>query len=678
MRVMDHKSFPGMFKKAKKKTRNPQIHVKATPWKPFAVSIYLMSSNTDTSPTPSEELELLQAGLGKRVITISSNVNHSDLCKLLEAEFPKMKSLTGGWLLYKAPGGNGRRKLTVVPPDSEGYTGSLLKMATTTGRTALYMVPLQDELCLDPLPFSAEEFSKMPKVECRTCKTTMPLPVLYLHVKSCGGCTQSANDETTEDDDDDDVKVVGEITRAVTPTAPASTPTPTTSIETWSPTPTTSFEDDGQCPICLDTFSQTELPMHASVCGDSLQTLDYESSPPCGTPVQQNQGPDMKCPDDVLRLLASRVDDGKDFKICVSRNDFYQRAMVQWQRQKRGTPGNTLRVTFLGEAGVDTGAIRKEFLSDLIGEIEKQLFEHRGHQRGKSPIYSLSNLEKGFFRTAGEVFSVSLAQGGPAPRFLRPWCFAYLSSGDLDESTLTIDDVDDAELYDLIKKVEEEETDLSAWNDQIINCGFTGAIKPENKEAIIRSIVLHATLRLVPLLKHIRKGLEVYNFVDILENHSGLCHQFFVPDVVDDDDDDKADADFIMQSILPKMSEKGSVRETYETAIINYLQDFLQEIESCEDNPDGDILPLTVPRVMQWLTGQGHKPLLMSERKEFKISLNFDHECMQRMPEHKICFPVVSACARKITFPTVHMGDYNSFKSVMLQAIQFDDGFNRV
>lgn len=385
----------------------------------------------------------------------------------------------------------------------------------------------------------------------------------------------------------------------------------------------------------------------------------------------------MKCPDDVLRLLASRVDDSKDFKICVSRTDFYQRAMVQWQRQKRGTPGNTLRVTFLGEAGVDTGAIRKEFLSDLIGEIEKHLFEHRGHQRGKSPIYSLSNMEKGFFRTAGEVFSVSLAQGGPAPRFLRPWCFDYLSSGDLDESTLTIDDVDDAELYHLIKKVEEEETDLSAWNDQIINCGFTGAVKPENKEAIIRSIVLHATLRLVPLLKQIRKGLEVYNFVDLLENHSGLCHQFFVPDVVDDDDD-KADADFIMQNILPEMSEKGSVRETYETAIINFLQDFLQEIESCEDNPDGDILPLTVPGVMQWLTGQGHKPLLMSELKEFKISLHFDHECMQRMPEHKICFPVVSACARKITFPTVHMGDYSSFKSIMLQAIQFDNGFNRI
>ncbi|KAA0721566.1 hypothetical protein E1301_Tti019438 [Triplophysa tibetana] len=195
--------------------------------------------------------------------------------------------------------------------------------------------------------------------------------------------------------------------------------------------------------------------------------------------------------------------------------------------------------------------LHSEGTTDLIGEIEKHLFEHRGHQRGKSPI--LSNLEKGFFRNAGEVFSVSLAQGGPAPRFLRPWCFDYLSAGDLDESTLTIDDVDDAELYDLIKKI------------------FL---------VLFRSVVLHATLRLIPLLKQIRKGFQVYNFVDILENHSDLCKQFFVPGVVDEDDD-KADADFIMQNILPKISEKGSVRETCETAIINFLQDFLQEIESC-------------------------------------------------------------------------------------------------
>ncbi|KAF4098097.1 hypothetical protein G5714_022105 [Onychostoma macrolepis] len=384
----------------------------------------------------------------------------------------------------------------------------------------------------------------MPKVECRTCQTTMPLPVLYMHVKSCGD-TQSADDD----------------------------------------------EDEGQCPICLEIFTHRQLLIHASICGDSA--------------------------DDALKLLASRVDDSKDFKICVSRTDFFQRAMVQWQRQKKGTPGNTLRVTFWGEAG----AIRKEFLTDLIGEIEKRLFEHQGHQSGKSPIYSLSDLEKGYFRLAifknvlvilPVVFTCylcfnrtdlcvclcflfqdcrSLAQGGPAPCFLRQWCFDYLSAGDLDEANLTKDDVDDAELFELIQKVEEE-TDLSAWTNDIITCGYTGLIKPDNKEAIIRSIVLHATLRLIPLLKQLRKGLQVYNFVDILQDHCGLCQHFFIPTAADDDNE--ADADCIMQSILPQLSEKGTMREARETAIVNFLQDFLQETESADDIPDGDTLPLTV------------------------------------------------------------------------------------
>ncbi|RXN03329.1 serine threonine- kinase pim-2-like protein [Labeo rohita] len=326
-------------------------------------------------------------------------------------------------------GGNGRRKLTVVPPDSEGYTGSLIKMATTAGRTALYMVPLQDELCLDPLPFSAEEFAKMPKADADFIMQNI-LPKMS---------EKGSVRETYE------TAIINFLQDFL--------------------------QEIESCVLTSNIYSQhtEEVNLTIGYMG-IIQTLDYESSPPCGTPVQQNQGPDMKCPDDVLRLLASRVDDSKDFKICVSRTDFYQRAM----------------------------------------------------------------------HTICHSLHVYVFSGGG------------------------------------------EETDLSAWNDQIINCGFTGAIKPENKEAIIRSIVLHATLRLLPLLKQIRKGFEVYNFVDILENHSGLCQQFFVPGVVDDDDDDKADADFIMQNILPKMSEKGSVRETYETAIINFLQDFLQEIESCD------------------------------------------------------------------------------------------------
>lgn len=40
-----------------------------------------------------------------------------------------------------------------------------------------------------------------------------------------------------------------------------------------------------------------------------------------------------------------------------------ERGLKLWQRQKTGGPVNELKITFIGETGIDTGALRKEFLS---------------------------------------------------------------------------------------------------------------------------------------------------------------------------------------------------------------------------------------------------------------------------------------------------------------------------
>jgi len=49
----------------------------------------------------------------------------------------------------------------------------------------LFIVPLQDEIDISPLPFDAPEFSKMPKSQCKTCGETLPLQALALHVELC-------------------------------------------------------------------------------------------------------------------------------------------------------------------------------------------------------------------------------------------------------------------------------------------------------------------------------------------------------------------------------------------------------------------------------------------------------------------------------------------------------------
>ncbi|KAJ8333429.1 hypothetical protein SKAU_G00414370 [Synaphobranchus kaupii] len=98
-----------------------------------------------------------------------------------------------------------------------------------------------------------------------------------------------------------------------------------------------------------------------------------------------------------------------------------------------------------------------------------------------------------------------------------------------------------------------------------------------------------------------------------------------------------------MMNCQPHFSEKGTSKERTERKMINFLQDFLQEIEMPDgetDNAAGDTEPLAVPHVLQWMTGQSHIPILPDEKRHFKITCNFDHECRERLGDHSVCYPI--------------------------------------
>ena len=91
-----------------------------------------------------------------------------------------------------------------------------------------------------------------------------------------------------------------------------------------------------------------------------------------------------------------------------------------------------------------------------------------------------------------------------------------------------------------------------------------------------------------------------------------------------------------------------------------------------EEEEDGGI---TVSRFCQWVTGQGHKPLDIDQ--EFKIGIEFEHDCTSRHGSHTICFPIVNACAQTLTLPVEHMGSYTEFKNVMCHAVNHGFEFSR-
>ncbi|CAM4708731.1 unnamed protein product [Leuciscus chuanchicus] len=495
----------------------------------------------------------MQAGLGKRTLSLTSDTTHAELSSLLREAYSKMSHLEDRWLLFKAAGGNGRRRISVIPLEAEGYTGSVIKSASSGGKNLLYVVPLQDELDMTPLPPDAPEFARMPKATCKKCKTLMPLQTLALHVDQCDSMQNSENSEIEEED----LVFIEEATSSNVIHHPQE------ALET-------------RCPICLGTFPVSDLELHASFCGESEE--------------------------DVIRHAAAQINTTKTFEICVSRDNMVERGLKLWKRQKMGSPVNPLKIIFLGEPGVDTGALRKEFLSTMVAGIEKRLFEGDA-KKGKTPKYSLNDLDNELFKVAGEIFAVSIAQGGPPPRFMQEWCYEYLVTGNIKR-----DGVHDTEISPLIKMIEDA-SDLSNFTKEILDCGYTGPINTDHKESILRALALHITTKRIPMLQQLRVGLEIYDLIKVMQKKPHECHDLFVIGY-----DDKVDSHYILSHLAPEMSPIGSIKQVKESKIMEFFQDFLLELEDtqAEDAAAGE--NLSVPKIMQWMTGQAHRHLLVLGR----------------------------------------------------------------
>ncbi|KAK0132138.1 putative nuclease HARBI1 [Merluccius polli] len=200
----------------------------------------------------------------------------------------------------------------------------------------------------------------------------------------------------------------------------------------------------------------------------------------------------------------------------------------------------------------------------MLAEIENRLFVGGSDKKRKNPVYT-NSLDSNYFRSAGEVMAASLAQGGPCPNLMREWCFRYLCSGDSDSIQVSVSDVTDFKLLQLIERVNTTLTNASNDNisdlvDDIVTCGFTGIVSMEKRDIMIRTVVLHSTMRVIPMLDQLRKGLQLYDLPKIMKTHQDLCLPLLVPG-----EGNEADAAFLLESSRPVFSEIGSAKHQRKT-----------------------------------------------------------------------------------------------------------------
>ena len=283
--------------------------------------------------------------------------------------------------------------------------------------------------------------------------------------------------------------------------------------------------------------------------------------------------------------------DGTDsLFIVVRRKALLETKLNLWKRAtNKVTPEHTLRVKFIGEDGIDTGALAKEFLTETISDIKDKLFPDG------TPVHSTNDIHNGNFRACGELVAVSLAQGGPPPCFLDEEVYKTLvRDEDIDFTSPNLSELltsKEKEMLDQIK------SDVLQFQDIIIDHGYTRQINPANTESIICSVVVSIISKRMLCLNEFRRGLNLYRLANIVHNSPQVTHLLFVPG-----QQIAVDADYVLSLIKPELSDEGSSRQVEEEHVMDYFQDFLMELEDNNQIADSEALA--------WVEGSSIKEML--------------------------------------------------------------------
>ena len=161
----------------------------------------------------------------------------------------------------------------------------------------------------------------------------------------------------------------------------------------------------------------------------------------------------------------------------------------------------------MGEDGIDSGALSKEFLSDTVASISSVMFPNG------SPIYSTFHIQNGNFFACGQIIATSLAQGGPAPSFLDESVYNIMVDPHVDVKTLDEKHLTENDLQ-LIQSIREN---LSSHHETIIDHGYTGTIDEAHMDEIVNSVIIGIIVKRVAFLKEFLEGLKLFGVADAIK-----------------------------------------------------------------------------------------------------------------------------------------------------------------
>lgn len=144
------------------------------------------------------------------------------------------------------------------------------------------------------------------------------------------------------------------------------------------------------------------------------------------------------------------LDEEDKSRLIIRRKHLFADA---FRRFKTGTDLNKyLSITFVGEAGVDTGGPLREFLRLLNASIFSSNSLFCGSAIARVPTHNTIELDKKTYYFVGATMALCFIHGGPPPRCLSSAVADYIVYG-IQSVKATPDDIPDNTLKDKMLKV---------------------------------------------------------------------------------------------------------------------------------------------------------------------------------------------------------------------------------
>eukprot|EP00794_Sanderia_malayensis_P013268 gene13268-14635_t len=356
---------------------------------------------------------------------------------------------------------------------------------------------------------------------------------------------------------------------------------------------------------------------------------------------------------EILDNLASKIDTESISIFNISRNHLWESAKRGLNR-KSFSPKKRISAKFtddigVAEGAVDSGGPKREFLTLLMQHLQgSPLFQ--GEDDAKLLTCITGKLMENDYFIAGQIISLSLVHGGPAPKFLSQVLFDTIHQ-DMRKIKVSVDNVPDVTTKEILKDLQSTK-DVDAANQFIAKhetlfmlAGTPCFVANENGIKKIVEDVAHWYVleRCCAAINQFKEGLTI---LGVLDNIKVFPEQFkplfcFGPSAIT--------SDAVNKLFQIEYSEKGSNRHVSEENALSFWLDFLQDMEEGESD-------VMMPEVLFFFSGCKSIPPLGFHPSP---QIQFLH-----WPEENgklSSLPKGNTCANVLHLPVVHK-QYAAFK----------------